>query len=90
MAVACLSWTITKTKAFKPLRKKLKWEVLECPYCLSFWVALPFAFLLVNPMILNFSLFYYVFLAFINELLLVWLAAFQWSLLAMAWKKLKY
>lgn len=75
MCVACISWTVTKTKIFKPIREKLGWEVLKCPYCLSFWVALLFA-----P-IGDGALFW-----FYSWLSIVWLAAFQYSILALIWK----
>ena len=36
---ACL---ISESKVFAPIRKWLKWDLLYCPICLAFWLALPF------------------------------------------------
>ncbi len=42
LSVASISYTVTKTKIFLPLRKKTNWYILQCPYCLSHWISLYF------------------------------------------------
>ncbi len=45
LAVASSSVTITRSSVFKPLRDKFDWKLLHCPYCLSHWIAAPFAWM---------------------------------------------
>lgn len=40
LAVSSISYTITKSVLFAPIRNKLNWRILKCCYCLSHWVAL--------------------------------------------------
>ncbi len=44
LAVSSISYTITRSVLFAPIRKKLNWRVLKCCYCLSHWIA---AFLII-------------------------------------------
>jgi len=92
--VSSMTWTVSKTKIFLPVRKeisrhsKIIGELVECPYCLSHYISsvvvlvslfygiLPFLFV---PMWMG-SIFY--------TLTIVWLAAFQWSILGILWNKL--
>ena len=47
IAVSVVSMTVTKAVVFKPLRDYVKkkseffGELLSCPFCFSFWLALP-------------------------------------------------
>ena len=53
LAVSPISFTITKTKIFKPIRSwafsknKFLGELLECPYCSSHWISLLFCIIIV-------------------------------------------
>lgn len=45
LAISSISYTISRTEIFKPLRKficnKFNWlgKLISCPYCLSHWVS---------------------------------------------------
>jgi len=90
--VACLSWTIAKSLLFQGLRrwiqKKSKFlgKLVGCPYCLSHYIS---AFVAIGGT--TTGLFDLMFVPqwlswIILTFLLVWLAAFQWSLIALIWK----
>lgn len=42
-AVAAMAWTVAKSAIFRPLRDRLKFHLFSCPWCMSFWFALPLA-----------------------------------------------
>jgi len=42
LATAAISYTVTKSNIFLPIRKKKNWYILQCPYCLSHWVSFIF------------------------------------------------
>ena len=51
LAVASTSVTISKTLIFKSIRERAPWflkKLLQCPYCLSYWLSF-FAVLLLLP-----------------------------------------
>lgn len=45
LAISAISYTISRTEIFKPIRKlicsRLNWlgKLISCPYCLSHWVS---------------------------------------------------
>lgn len=110
--VACISWTISKTRSFAWLRNwirpkdvgplpdvihprkykksrfyKIRRELhnlISCPFCVSYHVALPISFLFAfstattwEGFLLSWAL---------TEIFLVWFAAIQWSIIALLWK----
>jgi hypothetical protein len=40
-AVGVLSCLISESNIAAPIRRRLGWQLLYCPICLGFWVALP-------------------------------------------------
>ena len=87
---ACISFTITETKLFEPLRNWLENQstflakLFNCDYCLGHWVA----FLLVaiyQPRLLN--SFFFLIDYFFTALVIAWLSAFQGIVLCYLMKK---
>jgi hypothetical protein len=80
---ASLSFTITETKLFKPLREWVKgknafWgKLLSCGYCFGHWVA--FALVIIYRPRLFYS--WWLLDYFITALVVAWLGAFQWGLM---------
>lgn len=81
---ACISFTISETKLFEPLRNWLETKItflgklFNCGYCLGHWVA----FLLVaiyQPRL--FVSFFFLIDYFFTALAIAWLSAFQWIVL---------
>ena len=81
---ACISFSISETKLFEPLRNwlsaksSLLCKLFNCGYCLGHWVA----FLLVviyQPRLFTSLLFPIDY--FFTALVIAWLSAFQWIML---------
>ncbi len=57
LAVAVIVTTITRGSIFKEARERIKYpwlkKLLNCPYCLAHWVAIPFGLILEGPGIIN-------------------------------------
>ncbi len=77
---ASLSFTVTETKIFSPLREWIKkhntfWgELLSCGYCFGHWVAFALV-VLYRPNIFDF---WWLLDYFLTALVIAWLSAFQW------------
>jgi len=80
---ASLSFTITETKLFKPLREWVKGrnvflgELLSCGYCLGHWVAFALVIIYRPRLLYSWWLLDY----FITVLVVAWLGAFQWAVM---------
>ena len=81
---ACISFTISETQLFEPLRNWLKTKssflgkLFKCGYCLGHWVA----FLLVavyRPRL--FISFFFLIDYFFTAFVIAWLSVFQWVVL---------
>ena len=87
LVTASISYTVTETKLFKPLREwvgKLPMgELLSCGYCLGHWVA--FALVAIyRPRLFEmwWPLDY-----FLTALLIAWLSGVQWVLMCYVMQK---
>jgi hypothetical protein len=89
LAAASISFTISETKLFKPFRGWIKsrsrflGELFSCGYCLGHWVSFALA-ALYRPRI------FYLWQPldyFLTALVIAWLAAFQWIVLALLMEK---
>jgi len=81
---ASISFTVTETKLFEPLRKffdkhiSFIGKLFNCGYCFGHWVAF-LLMVLYHPKLLQSSLWLIDY--FITALVIAWLAGFQWILL---------
>lgn len=83
LVTASISFTVTETKLFAPLREWSKkkntffGELLSCGYCFGHWVALTLV-AVYRPLLFHawWPLDY-----FLTALVIAWLAAFQWAVL---------
>lgn len=85
LVTASISFTVTETKLFLPVREWIKKrnlfveELLSCGYCFSHWIA----FVLVaiyRPKLFDF---WWLLDYFLTALVIAWLAGFQW--VVMCW-----
>ncbi|MBN1480881.1 hypothetical protein EH223_00190 [candidate division KSB1 bacterium] len=82
---ASLSFTITETKIFAPLRQWLKsrstffGELFSCGYCLGHWIALVLV-LIFKPRLFDI---WWVFDYFCAVLIIAWIAGFQWVVMCL-------
>lgn len=80
---ASISFTVTETKLFLPLREWMKGkksflgELLSCGYCFSHWVAFALVALFKPKLFESWWLFDY----FLTAIVIAWLSAFQWVLM---------
>jgi hypothetical protein len=80
---ACISFTVTETKLFKPLRDWLKkksnflGELFACGYCFGHWVA----FALVAAYKPRLFEFWWLLDYFLTAIVIAWLSAVQWVLM---------
>ncbi|MDN3514421.1 MAG: DUF1360 domain-containing protein [Candidatus Brocadia sp.] len=80
---ASVSFTVTETKIFKPMREWVKGknsflgELLSCGYCFSHWMA--FILVAIYRPILFES--WWLLDYFFTALVIAWFAAFQWVLM---------
>lgn len=85
MVAASISFTVTETQLFKPVREWVKrkntflGELLTCGYCFGHWIA----FALVAVYQPRFFESWWLLDYFLTVLVIAWLAAFQWA--AMCW-----
>ena len=89
IVTASVSFTVTETKLFMPLREWMKkhnsflGELLSCGYCFGHWVAF-FLVAIYRPKLLEgWCLLDY----FLTALVISWLAAFQWILMCWLMEK---
>ena len=85
LASACISFTVTETKLFKPLRewllKKIPFlgNLFSCGYCFGHWVAFALVALYQPRLFNGFGFLDY----FLTALVIAWFSGFQW--LIMCW-----
>jgi hypothetical protein len=86
---ASVSFAITETKLFLPLREWVKGknsflgELLSCSYCFGHWIAFVLVALYRPRLFESWWLFDY----FFTALIIAWLAAFQWALMCWLMEK---
>ena len=86
---ASISFTVSETKLFKPLREWVKTknpffgELLFCGYCLGHWVALELVIIFQPKLFESWWLLDY----FLTALVIAWLGAFQSALLCWLMEK---
>lgn len=77
---ALISFNITETKVFEPLRKKIRkvssylGDLVSCGYCFSHWVAFSLVVIYQPRLFECWWLLDY----FLTALVIAWLGAFQW------------
>jgi len=83
LATASISFTVTETKVFLPLRECLKkkspllGELVSCGYCFAQWVAFVLGAVYRPRLFFAWWLLDY----FLTALVIAWLSAFQWVVL---------
>ncbi len=86
---ASISFTITETKLFKPLRERIKrrnsffGKLISCGYCFGFWIALLFVPVFQPRLFKSWWLLDY----FLTALVISWVCAFQWILMCWLMEK---
>jgi len=79
---ASISFTVTETKLFLPLREWMKkrnafvGELISCGYCLGHWVAFGLV-AIYRPRLFHA---WWLLDSFLTALVIAWFAAFQWAL----------
>ena len=83
LVTAAISFTITETKVFKPLREWLKkrsnflGDLFACGYCLGHWIA--FALVAVyKPKLVEF---WWLLDYFLTAIVIAWVSGFQWAVM---------
>lgn len=85
-----ISFTVTETKLFKPLREWVKeknsflGEIISCGYCLGHWIALVLVAVYQPRLFVSWWLLDY----FLSAIVIAWLVAFQWALLCWLMEKI--
>jgi hypothetical protein len=86
MVCASISFTVTETKLFKPLREGLKkklpflGDLFSCGYCFGHWVA--FALVAVyRPRLFAAAASWWWLDYFLTALVMAWLSGLQWALM---------
>ena len=83
LIAASISFTITETKLFLPIREWIKkknaflGKLFSCGYCFSHWVAFVLVSIYRPKLFESWWLMNY----FFNALIVAWIAAFQWILM---------
>jgi hypothetical protein len=91
LVTASISFTISETKLFKPLREWLKakvaflGELFSCGYCLGHWVSFALT-AIYRPRLFEF---WWPLDYFLTALIIAWLSAFQWVLMCWAMQQAK-
>ncbi len=86
---ASISFTVTETKIFKPLREWTKsknvflGELVSCGYCFGHWVA----FVLVAIYQPKFFELWWILDYLFTALVIAWISAFQWALMCWLMEK---
>lgn len=89
LVTASLSFTVTETKLFLPLREWAKrknsflGELLSCGYCFGHWVAFALVATYQPRLFHSWWLLDY----FLTAIVIAWLSAFMWAL--MCWQMVK-
>lgn len=83
-----MSFTITETKVFAPLRQWLKkkstffGDLFSCGYCLGHWITLVLVVLFKPRLFQSWWLLDYT----LTALVIAWVAGFQWALMCWLFK----
>jgi len=91
LVVASISFTVSKSKLFMPLRecakKKMAYlgEFLSCGYCLGHWVSFGLV-AIYQPKLFNF---WWLLDYFLTALVIAWLSASQWIVMCWLMEKAK-
>ena len=86
---AAISFTVTETKIFKPLREWLKkkstffGDLLSCGYCFGHWVAFALVAVYQPKLFQSWWLLDY----FLTALVIAWFSAFQWAIMCWLMEK---
>jgi hypothetical protein len=89
VVTAAISFTVTETKLFRPVRDWLKgkymfWgDLISCGYCLGFWVAFGLEAIYQPRLFRICGLLDY----FLTAVVIAWLAGYQWVLMCWLFKK---
>jgi hypothetical protein len=89
LVTASISFTVSETKIFKPLREWLKTkvaflgELLSCGYCLGTWIALILVVLFRARLFESWWPLDYL----LTALFVSWLSAFQWGVMCLLMQK---
>ncbi|MCP4373235.1 MAG: DUF1360 domain-containing protein [Deltaproteobacteria bacterium] len=89
IVTASISFTVTETKLFMPVREWVKrknsflGELFSCGYCFGHWVA----FILVAIYQPKLFELWWLLDYFLTALIIAWLSAFQWSLMCWLMEK---
>ena len=89
LVTASISFTVTETKLFGPLREWAKTkgafvgELLSCGYCFGHWIAFALVAIYQPRLVRSWWLFDY----FLAALIIAWLGAFQWAVMCWLMKK---
>lgn len=84
LAVASISFTISETRLFAPLRTWIMdrnafvGEIVSCGYCLGHWVAFALVFVYRPRLFQSWWMLDYV----LTGLVIAWLSGFQWALMS--------
>jgi hypothetical protein len=84
MVTACLSYTVTETRFFEPVRKLVKevpffGKLLSCGYCLGHWIA----FVLTAIYLPRLFSFWWPLDYFLTAVAVAWLAGVQWGIMSL-------
>ena len=85
LVTASISYTVTETRLFMPLREWIKkrnsflGKILFCGYCFGFWIALALV-VIIHPRLFEL---WWLLDYFLTALAVAWLSGFQWA--AMCW-----
>jgi hypothetical protein len=83
LVTAAISFTVTETRLFKPLREWMKkrskflGDLLSCGYCFGHWVAFALVAIYRPKLFESWWLLDY----FLTALVIAWLSGFQWALM---------
>lgn len=86
---ASISFTVTETKIFMPVREwtkrknSLLGELLSCGYCFGHWIAFALVAIYQPKLFESWWLLDY----FLTAIVVAWLSAFQWILMCMIMEK---
>ncbi len=89
LVTASISFTVTETKAFQPVRgwtkskNRFLGELVSCGYCFGHWIA--FALVAIyQPKLFEL---WWLLDCFLTALVIAWFAAFQWALMCILMEK---
>ncbi|OOP54904.1 MAG: hypothetical protein AYP45_17745 [Candidatus Brocadia carolinensis] len=86
---AAISFTVTETRIFKPVREWVKGrniflgELISCGYCFGHWVAFVLAAVYQPRLFESWWLLDF----FLTAIVIAWLAAFQWAVMCWLMEK---